>query len=208
MRISIRPILVTAAAAVALVAGLVLLRTAADTYDTHVTGVYLDTCGVGQYSRNSGPDYACYPYALDWLYWYAGGGAALVGLGLALLGLQAFARLGTAPGWELGMRALTFLIAVPVLASTAWELLFRSVVQGLWRDGCWTCANGTAVPPTAPDPYPTFDVAMGLLVVAALCSLLMAVAVLAEAGVRLARRDAISGTGRTQPPSDPTGPCR
>jgi hypothetical protein len=113
-------------------------------------------------------------------------GAALVVLGFSLLCQQSISRLRTAGGRELGLRVLLHLLAVPALALAALELSFRGVAQSVWRSGCWICP--AAVPPTAPDPYPVFDVATMALVAAGTVSATVALAGLGAAIARLARR--------------------
>ena len=170
-----------AAGTAGVVAGLLLLAAADNAYATHVTGVYLDRCGAGEYSASAGPDQAiaCYPYALVWLYWCAGAGAALVVLGFGLLCQQSISRLRTAGGWELGLRALLHLLAAPAFALAAFEVNFRGVAQSVWRSGCWICP--APVPPTAPDPYPVFDVATIALVAAGSLSAAIALAIFGAA---------------------------
>jgi hypothetical protein len=68
----------------------------------------------------------------------------------------------------------------------ALELSFRGVAQSVWRSGCWICP--AAVQPTAPDPYPVFDVATIALVAAGIVSASIAFAGLGAAIARLARR--------------------
>jgi hypothetical protein len=194
MHTSIRPWHMAMAGAAAVVAGLVMLGIADRAYVTHVTGVYLDQCGTGDYGASAGPDHthACYPWGLVWLYGCAGAGALLTALGFAVLCRQTIARLQPASGWELGLRAVVHLLAAPVLAYGAFVLLFRGVVQSVWRSGCWICP--TPLPLSAPDPYPVFDLAVLALITAGLISLGIALVILGTGVGRLARRG--NGSGR------------
>ena len=188
MHMSIRPWEVVVGGLTAVVAGLSLLGVADSAYVTHVTGVYLDSCEAGQYGASTGPSqaHACYPVELGWLYWCATAGAALFALGFGLLSRQSIVRLRKAGGWELGLRSLLHLLAVPALAYAALEVLLRGMWQSVWRSGCWICP--APLPPTAPDPYPAFDAATLTLTAAGLVSLSIALATFAVTIKRIARR--------------------